>query len=669
MTPNMRLTIPFCLVLLLALAAASPVWAGERPELITLCYHEVLPETSDRVPPDTMPVLLTELAEHFDWLKDNGYNVVGVDEVLRARNGGKPLPDKAVLLSFDDGYASFYATVFPLLKAYNYKAMLALETTWLETPADSPVDYGGSTLLPRSNFLQWPQIKEMGDSGLVELASHSHNLHRGHLSSPQGLNQPAGASRAYNSKKGQYESWQGFYQRIKSDVSTSAELIYRHTGRRPRVMVWPYGRYTQAGVKAALDSGYSLTASLGFYDDGPTLPRFLMYAGVNLTEMMARIESGRAAGSTRFSGLYQDDHYPAPFEPYYPIQRVVHVDIDTVYDPDPDQQYRNISALFDRLEKMAASVVYLQAYADPDGNGTTDALYFPNRHLPMRADLFNYLAWQMSSRLGLEVYAWMPVLGFELPGRPLVEAVSPDRRGSVYDRLTPFDADNRRIIKEIYQDLASHSIITGVIFHDDAVLGDFEDVSPAGRAWLRSQGLPEDPAAIHGDPEMMRRFTRAKSRCLIDFTLELKEAVESWSPRVRTARNMYALVVEKPESEAWFAQNFDDFMEAYDFTGLMAMPYMEGASNPKKWLKMLAKKVQAHPLGARKTVFELQAVDWRADNLGPVPSKTLAEWMRLLKLNGMPNIGYYPENPITGHPDVETIYPEFSLQGNPFMKK
>lgn len=664
---NMRLAVHFCLVCLLTLAAAVPVLAGPKPELITLCYHEVLPAASDMVLQDTMPVLLTELTEHFDWLKDNGYNVVGVDEVLRARKGGQPLPDKAVLLSFDDGYASFYATVFPLLKAYKFKAMLALETTWLETPAGASVNYGDSNLLPRSNFLQWSQIKEMADSGLVELASHSHNLHRGHLSAPQGIRQPAGASRAYNAKTGCYESWNAYYQRIKNDVSTSADLIYRHTGHRPRIMVWPYGRYTQAGVKAALDSGYALTASLSFYDDGPTLSRFLMYSGLNFTEdAIAMIEAGRIKYT---DPGFEEHHYPAPFEPVRPIQRVIHVDIDTVYDPDPEQQNRNISALFDRVEQMAVNVVYLQAYADPDGNGTTNALYFPNRHLPMRADLFNYLAWQLMTRLRVEVYAWMPVLGFEIPGRPLVEAVGPDKEGSVYARLTPFDAENRRIIKEIYQDLASHSIIDGVIFHDDAMLGNYEDVSPAGRAWLRSLGLPEDPAAIHGDPEMMRRFTRAKSRYLIDFTLELKAAVESWSPRIRTARNMYALVVEKPESEAWFAQNFDDFMEAYDYTALMAMPYMEGVSNPKKWLKMLAQKVRVHPRGARKTIFELQAVDWRTDRLGPVPSKTLAEWMRLLKLGGIPNIGYYPENPITGHPDVETVYPEFSLQSNSFMKK
>ena len=638
------------------------------PDFITLCYHEVIPAPSEEIAPDTMPVLLTELTDHFDWLRENGYTPVGVDDILAARESGKPLPPKAVLLSFDDGYVSFYNIVFPLLKAYRYKAMLALETTWLETSADQMVDFGGTTTMPRTNFLTWAQIKEMADSGIVEMASHSHNLHRGHLSTPQGISQPAAASLAYDPGTDTYETVEAYQRRIRDDVARSASLIEQHTGRRPRVMVWPYGRYTQAGVQAAREAGYLLSASLGMYADWPTFPRRLMYEGLNLTETMAALEDGRETGSSRHAKMNFDVRYPAPFAPPYPLQRVMHVDIDTVYDPDPDQQFKNISALFDRIAAMGISVVYLQAYADPDGNGTTDALYFPSRHLPMRADLFNYLSWQIFTRLGVQVYAWMPVLGFEIAGRPLVEAVDPSQKGSVYDRLTPFDPENRRIIGEIYEDLARHATVAGVLFHDDAVLGDHEDVSPAGRTWLRNQGLPEDLRIVHADPELMRRFSRAKSLALIDFTDELTAAMRRWSMPLYTARNMYARVVVEPESEAWFAQNLADFLTRYDYTGLMAMPFMEGAADHAgPWLAALAEKVKQHPSGARKTVFELQAVDWRTDHRGLVPSEILAEQMKILQTRGIGHYGYYPDDPIIGHPDVQTIYPYFSLRENPYL--
>ncbi|MGM3367015.1 poly-beta-1,6-N-acetyl-D-glucosamine N-deacetylase PgaB, partial [Escherichia coli] len=69
----------------------------------------------------------------------------------------------------------------------------------------------------------------------------------------------------------------------------------------------------------------------------------------------------------------------------------------------------------ERVKRIAPTHVYLQAFADADGNNTADALYFPNRHMPMRADLFSRVAWQLKSRAGVKVYAWLPVLGFELP--------------------------------------------------------------------------------------------------------------------------------------------------------------------------------------------------------------------------------------------------------------
>jgi biofilm PGA synthesis lipoprotein PgaB len=267
----------------------------------------------------------------------------------------------------------------------------------------------------------------------------------------------------------------------------------------------------------------------------------------------------------------------------------------------------------------------------------------------------------------MQVYAWMPVLGFEIPGRPLVEATRPGTKGSTYDRLTPFDAENRRIIGEIYEDLARHSVISGILYHDDAVLGDYEDASPAAAAWREEIGLPAGIDAIHADPDMMNSFSKMKTKFLIDFTNELTAAIRSWSPPVKTARNLYAQVAINPDSETWFAQNYDDFLCNYDYVGLMAMPYMEGERHdPDGWLKRLAKIAAGHPLGRQKTVFELQAVDWKTQS--PVPSPTLARQMLLLQRNGIGNLGYYPEDPIKDHPDINTIYPSFSLVGNKYMR-
>ena len=74
-------------------------------------------------------------------------------------------------------------------------------TDWIGNP--EPVAYGGE-LLDQSAFLSWAQLREMRASGLVEVASHSHDLHRGIEANPQGNLQPAAVARSYTGRG--YES-------------------------------------------------------------------------------------------------------------------------------------------------------------------------------------------------------------------------------------------------------------------------------------------------------------------------------------------------------------------------------------------------------------------------------------------------------------------------------
>ncbi|MDX7421035.1 poly-beta-1,6-N-acetyl-D-glucosamine N-deacetylase PgaB, partial [Klebsiella pneumoniae] len=122
-----------------------------------------------------------------------------------------------------------------------------------------------------------------------------------------------------------------------------------------------------------------------------------------------------------------------------------------------------------------------------------------------------------------------------------------------YIRLSPWDPQVRLQVTEIYEDLARHASFNGILFHDDAVL---TDVDAAGQD-----------------------TTRQKSRRLIGFTRALSQAVKHIrGPQIKTARNMFVLPILQPESEAWFAQNLDDFLAAYDWTVPMAMPLMESVS-------------------------------------------------------------------------------------------
>jgi len=297
-------------------------------------------------------------------------------------------------------------------------------------------------------------------------------------------------------------------------------------------------------------------------------------------------------------------------------------------------------------------------------------MFFPNRHLPLRADLFSYMAWQLSTRAFVKVYAWMPVLAFELPSTNsaaalTVQSADTDAASAHprYRRLSPFSADARRVIGEIYQDLARHATFDGLLFHDDAVLDDFEDASPPALQTYREWGLPATVEAIRADPQLLQRWTELKTRALIEFTGELAEQVRDYRGTIKTARNLYARAVMEPESQAWFAQSLPDFLAAYDYTAVMAMPLMEGAAKPDSWLDTLVRKVSAEPGALKKTVFELQSMDWNTRER--VPTQTLAGQMNRLQRQGAVNFGYYPDDFLADHPGLAGIKPAISLQSFP----
>ncbi len=634
-------------------------------DFTAICYHDVKSTIQGDLDGDQFAISSDNLMAEFEWLKVNGFQPVSIEDLVQAKKGVKPLPAKAVLLTFDDGLLSFYTKIYPLLRLYNYPAVFALVGSWLESSKEIVVEYG-NTQIQRRDFLTWRQLKEMQESGLIEIASHSYALHVGIDGNPQGNKQPAAVTRIYR-ESGRYETDSEYRARIKEDLRKNSALIKQHLGKQPRVMVWPYGAHSKETIEIAASLGLSINLTLE--EDKPN-------SIGDLTRIHRKLIMANPQTSDFAYMLYQERES----EP----ERMVHIDLDYVYDPDPLQQEQNLSLLVERVSRLNINRVYLQAFADPDGDGDVDSLYFPNRHLPMRADLFNRVAWQLRTRAGVKVYAWMPVLAFYF-GEEIYSklGVKEYRDGRIqnatasYKRLSPFNKEVRSIINEIYTDLAKNSKFYGLLFHDDAYLTDFEDFSDAALLWYASKGIEQTAAEIREDPVLIKRLAELKTDYLIDFTRELSDTVRFYQPDIKTARNMYALPVIQPESEQWFAQNLEKFVEHYDTTAIMAMPYMEKATDPEKWLQQLVaevkKRIPPYTITLRdkanfsKVLFELQAMDWEKKKY--LKSEVLVSHIRLLLEANVNNIGYYPDNFLENQPDLETIKTIFSLQTFPFNRQ
>jgi hypothetical protein len=186
------------------LALAQPLPPADPDDGVSfrvLSFHDVRTgvRASFEDSPDETAIDDRTLAEVFAWLQYSGYHPVSLQQIVDARASGKPLPARPVLLTFDDGYRSAYTKVFPLLKRYNYPALFALVTSWLEVPEGQQVHWGDKPA-PRENFLLWREAAEMARSGLVEFASHSDAMHTGIQANPQGNMLPAAATHRYDPK-------------------------------------------------------------------------------------------------------------------------------------------------------------------------------------------------------------------------------------------------------------------------------------------------------------------------------------------------------------------------------------------------------------------------------------------------------------------------------------
>lgn len=141
------------LVLLLATAGfIFRLFQRDADGVPILAYHRVN-DTDDN--PETLTV--TDFDAQMKYLVDSGYKVISPDDLLDAWENGKPLPEKPVVITFDDGHADIYKNVFPILQKYNMRATVFVVT-----------DHMGTT-----DYLTWDQARALQNGGFVDIESHT----------------------------------------------------------------------------------------------------------------------------------------------------------------------------------------------------------------------------------------------------------------------------------------------------------------------------------------------------------------------------------------------------------------------------------------------------------------------------------------------------------------
>ena len=148
----------------LSLSVQPTATAGESVSLPVLMYHSIL-DSKAKAGKYTIPPAVLE--QDLQYLREHGYTSVSPEELIAYARGEGSLPEKPVLLTFDDGYYNNYSYVYPLLETYDMRAVISVVGSFTEQ-----YSVPGAVMNNNYSHLNWAQLREMLDSGRVTLGNH-----------------------------------------------------------------------------------------------------------------------------------------------------------------------------------------------------------------------------------------------------------------------------------------------------------------------------------------------------------------------------------------------------------------------------------------------------------------------------------------------------------------
>ena len=207
--------------------------------LVVLQYHHISSAT-----PKATSTSPEQFEQHLDYLKKHKFDVIGLDELAELIRAGEALPDRTVVITFDDGYLSVYQEAYPRLKKHDFPFAVFINTQAHD--AENPT------------FMSWKQMRQMADKGVVfanHTVSHPHLIRR---AGNEGV-----------------EAWR---TRVLDEVRTAEKIIRKRLDQSHRLLAYPFGEYSPELRDLLTDEGYlafgQQSGPLADIDDPQALPRF-----------------------------------------------------------------------------------------------------------------------------------------------------------------------------------------------------------------------------------------------------------------------------------------------------------------------------------------------------------------------------------------------------------
>lgn len=216
-----RLALSMLALMLVGLAACAYIMHSAKDSVPVLNYHQI----NDR-DENALTVHTDQFEAQMKYLADNGYHAITPAEMIAAWDNGTSLPDKPVIITFDDGYADNYRCAFPILQKYHMKGTIFLISDYIGT---------------YPNYLTWTQVDEMQESGLIDFESHTLSHEQLDSTSPE-------------------ETW--------NQVDGSKKALEWHLRKEVNFLAYPCGSYDEELQQMVKKAGYkgAFTVNFGMAD-------------------------------------------------------------------------------------------------------------------------------------------------------------------------------------------------------------------------------------------------------------------------------------------------------------------------------------------------------------------------------------------------------------------
>ncbi len=202
-----------------------------------LMYHGI---TSTADTENTYFISQSLFRSDLDYLASNGYTTVSCQDLIGFVENDQPLPEKPVLITFDDGYANNYLYGYPLLKERNMVALMSI--IGKATLEDDAVEYRSEDWCKCS----FEELKEMVMSGTFEIGNHTFDLHD-NKSLRKGATMIPG------------EPPQDFADLLRKDITDCQNLIRSNVGVMATSFTWPYGAKDDVAEQVVDSMGFKVT--------------------------------------------------------------------------------------------------------------------------------------------------------------------------------------------------------------------------------------------------------------------------------------------------------------------------------------------------------------------------------------------------------------------------